>query len=146
MSYKIFTDATSDLSQKILEEIGVISIPMPITIDGSETLYHSDERSFTIRDFYEKLRSGSMASTSQINVENYISFFEPVLKAGEDIIYICFSSGLSGSFQSANIAISELNKKYSKQIYVVDSLCAAAGAGLLVYEAAKKSKAGYSLE
>ena len=97
--------------------------------------------------FYAKLREGKMSTTSQINADEFTRTFEPILEAGEDVLYIAFSSGLSGTCQSAYIARDELKEKYpERKIYVFDSLCASMGEGLLVYQAALLKRAGTDVD
>lgn len=87
------------------------------------------------------------ASTSQINPEVYRQHFEPVLREGLDILYLCFSSGLSGTIHSAQVCINELRDKYpERQIVCVDTLCASVGEGFLVMEAARKQAKGIKLD
>ena len=88
-----------------------------------------------------------MSTTSQINADEFTRVFEPVLQGGEDVLYIAFSSGLSGTCQSAFIARDELKEKYpERKIYVFDSLCASLGEGLLVYHAAMLKRAGTDID
>ena len=93
------------------------------------------------------MRAGDNCSTSQINADGYINFFTPFLENGDDIIYVCLSSGLSGSYNSSLIAIDELKNKYpNNKIHSVDSLGASLGEGLLTLTIAKKIKEGKSFE
>lgn len=97
--------------------------------------------------FYNKLRAGVMSTTTQVNSEEFIQVFTPVLEAGDDILYIAFSSGLSGTCQSAHLAKKELEQKFpGRRIEVFDSLCASMGEGLLVYHAATRKNNGASLD
>jgi DegV family protein with EDD domain len=92
-----------------------------------------------IETFFEKMRAGVPVITAQVNSFAFLEAFEPVLKNGEDVLYIGFSSKLSGTVQSAFSAADELRAKYpERKIFVIDSLCASLGEGLLVYYAARK--------
>lgn len=83
--------------------------------------------------FYQAMADGVETSTSQVNVEEYLNFFRPFLEAGQDVLHICFSSGLSGSYQSACIARDELLAQYpERKLLLVDSLGASSGYGLLM--------------
>ena len=145
--YLIYTDSTADLSPALVERAGVKVIPMEFTVAGKAYLNYPDNRALDPHAFYDLLRGGGMATTSLINVERYLSIFEPELEAGHDLLYIAFSSGLSGSFNCAQIAVADLAKKYpARKILAVDSLAASMGEGLLVYNAAEQKKAGLSLE
>ncbi|MGI5970717.1 MAG: DegV family protein [Oscillospiraceae bacterium] len=146
-NYRMFTDATCDLSQDMLNELEVAVIPMEFLFGDKSYQHYPDAREMSLHDFYERLRGGEMPTTSQINVAAYLSYFEPVLKDDEDILYICFSSGLSGSISNARIAVTELEGKYpGRRIIIVDSLCASTGEGALVYYTARERLAGRSLD
>ncbi len=98
-------------------------------------------------EFYERVRAGKMPTTSLVNAERYIDTFEPVLKGGSDLLYICFSSGLSGSYNCSLVAAQELREKYpDRKLLVADSLSASMGEGLLVYLAAMEKQKGRSIE
>lgn len=147
MGYKIVTDSTIDLTQKMIEELELTVISLRFTIDGKSYKDKSDMSEMSTETFYAKLREGKMSTTSQINADEFTRTFEPILKAGEDVLYIAFSSGLSGTCQSAYIARDELKEKYpERKIYVFDSLCASMGEGLLVYQAALLKRAGTDID
>lgn len=98
-------------------------------------------------EFFAKVRAGSMPTTSQINPEQAREALEPYLKEGKDILYIAFSSGLSGTYNSIRMAAEELQEEYpERKLIVIDSLCACMGEGLLVYKAVQLKRAGKSLE
>lgn len=145
-AYQIFTDATADFSKSLLElQPDIQVIPMEVEINGQEYIY-GPEGNITVEDFYALQRNGNYASTSQINPSVYFQYFEPVLRSGKDILYLCFSSGMSGTFQAAQICARELQNEYpDRQIRCIDTLCASAGEGFLVYEAACRQQEGYSL-
>lgn len=145
--YVIITDSTADLLPEMLEEFNITVIPMEYTIDGKSYLQYPDEREYKIHDFYELIRQGKNSTTALINTTTYISSFEPFLQQNKDVIYIGFSSGLSGSFNTSCIAAQMLQEKYKDhKIYTVDSLSASMGEGLLVYLAALKKKEGMSID
>lgn len=145
--YEIFTDATSDLPPEIIDKMGIKVIPMDIEIDGKIYSHYPDERELKIEDFYEILSKGVMPTTTQITPNRFIEYFTPYLDEGKDIIYICFSSGLSGTYGSSKIAIENLKSDYpDRKIISVDSLCASSGEGLLVYLAAKEKEKGKNID
>lgn len=147
MSYTLVSDATLDLPMDLVERYGIAVVPMAFTLDGEEILHYPDERNMTTEDFYEALKQGKKSVTSQINPVNYVEFFTPILEKGEDILYICFTSGMSGTYQSALIAKDMLKEDFpERSIHVVDSLCASAGQGYFVYMAAMKKEEGLSLD
>ena len=147
MGYKIITDSTIDMDHKMIEELGLTVVPLRFTIDGKTYKDKADLSDMPTETFYAKLREGKMSTTSQINADEFTRVFEPVLQGGEDVLYIAFSSGLSGTCQSAFIARDELKEKYpERKIYVFDSLCASLGEGLLVYHAAMLKRAGTDID
>ena len=146
-TYKIITDATSDLDIELYEPGSIEVIPMPVTLDSVEFNHYADYREMSLKSFYDTLREGKTSSTAQINTYTYIKYFEPYLKNGLDIIYLCFSSALSSTIQSAKFAIEELKVKYpDRKILCIDTLCASTGLGYLVYHALQKQVQGYSIE
>ena len=139
MSYKIFTDATSDFPAQFAEQLNVTVLPMGFTMEDKEYFYIPGKSDMPIETFFEKMRAGVPVITAQVNSFAFLEAFEPVLKNGEDVLYIGFSSKLSGTVQSAVSAAEELRAKYpERKIFVIDSLCASLGEGLLVYYAARK--------
>lgn len=145
--YRILSDATLDLPAGIIDELGIKVIPMGFNIDNVEYSHYPDERELSIEEFYGKLKNGSVSQTTQITPAVFMEYFEDILKQGMDILYIAFSSGLSGTYLSSQIVIQELEEEYpERKIYVVDSLCASIGEGLLVYHAALQKKNGLSID
>lgn len=139
MSYRIFTDATSDLPAAFAEQLHVTVLPMGFTMEDKEYFYIPGRSDMPIETFYEKMRAGTNVITAQVNAFAFIEAFEPVLKGGEDVLYIGFSSKLSGTVQSAHSAAEELKTKYpERKVIVIDSCSASLGEGLLVYYAARK--------
>ena len=120
MGYKIITDSTIDMDHKMIEELGLTVVPLRFTIDVKTYKDKADLSDMPTETFYAKLREGKMSTTSQINAEEFTRIFEPVLQGGEDVLYIAFSSGLSGTCQSAFIARDELKEKYKKGLLRFD--------------------------
>lgn len=145
--YQIFTDATADCSPQWLQSLPSIGvIPMRVEIGGREYTYGPDG-TITAEDFYTIQKAGNYANTSQISPIYYFRAFEPVLRSGSDILYLCFSSGMSGTFQSAQVCAEDLREKYPERtILCLDTLCASVGEGFLVCEAAQRQAEGYALE
>lgn len=147
MSYALVSDATLDLPLDLIEQYDIKVVPMAFTLDGEEILHYPDERNMTNEEFYQALKEGKTSSTSQINPMTYVDFMKPILEVGQDILYVCFTSGLSGTYQSALLAKDMLLEDYpERKIEVVDSLCASAGQGYFVYLVAQKKEEGLSLE
>ena len=96
--YQIFTDATADLTAKMVEGLPSVKvIPMQVEIGGKEYTYGSSG-TITAEEFYGLQRSGQFGSTSQINSAVYLEYLEPDLAEGRDVLYLCFTSGMSGTY------------------------------------------------
>ena len=144
--YQIITDATVDLSLEMEKELDICIIPMEVEIDGQAFTFSPSEGNLSSKNFFTAMREGKKARTSQINPMVYREYFERYLSQGMDILYLCFSSGLSSSIQSARIAMKELAEAYpQRKLLCVDSLCASAGEGLFVYTAVMKKRKGMEL-
>lgn len=140
----IVTDSTVDLPESMLEEQGIPVLQLNYVLDGKT---YEDRKGLSGKEFFDKLREGSMPTTSQVNPEQAKEFFEPFVKAGKNILCIGFSSGLSGTYNSERIAAEELSEEYPEaKIIVIDSLCASMGQGLLLAKTLKKQREGMTLE
>ena len=144
-SYKIITDSCCDFTEQQYQELDVLCAPLSVVYNGESHSNFSDP--VAVKGFYDLLRTGVMATTSAANPEGWTAIMEPVLKNGQDVLVLAFSSGLSATYQSAVIAAQELQDAYpDRKIRVVDTLCAALGQGLLVWYACKKRDEGKTLE
>ena len=146
-SYVIFTESTGDLTPALIEAADLRVLPMAFTLDGKDYRNYPDGREMPAHDYYEKLRGGSLCTTSQVTMLEFQQAFTPVLEAGQDILYLAFSSGLSGTYQSGCIAAEELKEKFpGRRIVCVDSLQASMGEGLFCYLVGKKRCQGADLD
>lgn len=142
--YVITTDNNSDLPEAYYQEHGVGCTYLSYSMDGKDYTYGNF---LPEHEFYEAMRNGSLPTTAQANPENTREMMEPYLKEGKDILHIAFSSGLSGTCNSAKIAAEELMEEYpERKITVIDSLGASLGQGLLVYLAQQKKEAGEDMD
>ena len=147
MDYKLFCDSTCDLTDELAKELGIEIVPMQFSVDNKNYSHYLDERELTLNDFYAALKNGANVTTAQVQYETFEKAFEPFLKDGKDIIYICFTSGMSGTYNTSKIIIEELQEKYpERKITVVDSLCASIGEGYLAYLAGVKMNEGASFD
>lgn len=140
---KIITDATNDLNVKFLKDNNIELIPMELTISGNVVL---DDKTLNSHEFYDGLRKGNLPTTSMINPTIYTEVFEKHLKNGDDVLYIGFSSGLSGCFNASLLAKNELETKYKNKVYCFDSKSASMGMGILTIKALEFIKNGDSIE
>ena len=145
--FEIITDSGADLPQYLAEELDVSVLSLHFTIQGQGYADRPDRRDMEPHVLYDLLRQGEMGKTSALNAADYIETMTPMLEAGQDVLVIAFSSGLSATYQSSVIAVEELREKYpERRIYTVDTLAASLGQGLLVWHAAKLRDEGKSIE
>lgn len=143
-NFVIVTDVTADLYDGYYEEHPTPMVPFPYIIDGKE---YGGLDDYPILDFYRQLKEGHLVKTSQANQYVASEILENELKKGLDILFICFSSGMSGSYNSMVYAANGLKIKYpERRIEVIDSLSGAGGEGLLVYYAKKMQDEGKSMD
>lgn len=127
-----------------LEERHVPVIPLSYTIDGQT---YTDMKGLSAKEFFAKLRAGIMSTTSQINPQDAVDVLEPFVSSGKDILHLSFTSAMSGTCSSMEIAAQMLKEKYPDvNIVVVDTLCACMGEGILLYYALKQKEDGKTLE
>jgi DegV family protein with EDD domain len=145
-NYILTCCSTADMSYDYFEKRDIPYVCFRYILDGKEYLDDLGQ-TITFEEFYSRIASGSMPTTSQVNVGQFIEFFEPFLKDKKDILHVSFSSGLSGAYNSANIAREELLLKYpDRKILIVDSLGASSGYGLLTDMAADMRDTGAKIE
>ena len=145
--YMILTDSCCDLSAQMVDELGIQVMPMRLLLDDQEYLNYLDGREIGFKEFYDRVRGGSMPTTSALNVGEFEEAMRAILETGKDVLYLGFSSGLSTTFQSSVIAADGLRSEFpDNKIIVVDTLTASMGQGLLVYLCAQQKKAGKTIE
>ncbi|MBO4462032.1 MAG: DegV family protein, partial [Lachnospiraceae bacterium] len=143
--FRIFTDSTTDLPAEFYEKYDIPYISLRYTIDG-ETF--DDNHTVSAADFYNKMRNGSTPTTTQPSPEIAEEFIRnEIAKKDTDILFIAFSSGLSGTYNSVSLAANNIMEEDpSRKIIVIDSLAASTGEGLIVYKALQYKNAGHTLE
>lgn len=147
MSYEIITDSTANLPNHIIDRFSVNVIPVPVIVNGEITYSYEKDGKNDLKIFYEKLRKKESISTSCINEETFVETFGSVLESGKDILYVAFSSALSVTCANSRAAVSRLAEKYpDRKIYVVDSLGASMGEGLMVYHACTLKENGKTID
>ncbi|MEG1687018.1 MAG: DegV family protein [Angelakisella sp.] len=144
-NYIITTDSTTDLPPDFYSRHRLPYLSVDYILD--DIRYDGVNLSLSPEQFYSRMRAGAMPLTQQANPDTSKRFFEHYLKDGHDILHIAFSSGLSGTYQSACIARDDLAERYpDRKLIVIDSLCASLGEGLLVSEALRRQQAGLSID
>ena len=146
-SFVILTDSSADLSAELVKELDVQVLPLSFLMDGTSYKNYPDNREMDPHQFYEYLRQGKMVTTSAVNMSDYVDTLEDLLAAGNDVLILAFSSGLSSTYQSSRMAVEELQERWpQRKLYTVDTLSASLGQGLLVYYASKMRAEGHTIE
>ena len=144
-NYVLITDSACDILPETLAEWKVQMIPLAFlfTDTGKEQKDHEEP----IKDFYKAMRDGRVAKTSCVNEDAFVDVFTPILEAGNDLLYLAFSSGLSATCENGKKVAASLAKKFpERKIRVIDSLSASAGEGLFVYLGKENRDRGMSLD
>ena len=145
-NYVLSCCSTADLTKKHFEDLNLSYICFHFEIDGKQ--YQDDLGvSMPLKEFYDMMRNGAMTRTSQVTMGEYYDYFKKILEEGKDILHVCLSSGISGSFNSARLAMEDLKKEYpDRKIYVLDSLAASSGYGLLMDKLAELRDSGMGID
>ena len=144
--YVISCCSTADLSKEHFEKIDVHYCCFHYEMDGVQYLDDLGQ-SMDFDVFYQRMTDGAMTKTSQINADEYEEYFTQFLSQGKDILHLTLSSGISGTFNSANLAKALLEDKYpDRKIYVIDSLAASSGYGLLIDHLATMRDSGATID
>ena len=147
MSFEIVTDSSCNLPEDIIDRYGLHILSLRFLVGGKEYYSYTKGEITDLAQFYTMMRNKEEITTSQISSDTCTKPFESLLQDGKDVLYIGFSSALSGTYQVGYLALEELKKKYpERKIYAVDTLGASLGEGLLVYHAANLREAGESIE
>lgn len=145
--FVLMTDSCCDLAAGMAEELELEVLPLSLEMGGETYRNYLDGREISFKDFYDRVRSGENAVTSAVNVGDFETAMRRVLTAGKDILCLGFSSALSTTYQSAVIAAEELGREFpERKIFVVDTLCASLGQGLLVWLCGQERKKGKTVE
>ena len=146
-TYRIITDSCCDLTQEMADGLDLAVLPLHVNYKGSSFPNYLDGSALDPKEFYDGLRGGEMASTTAVNPTQWKEAAEAVLKEGQDVLILAFSSGLSTTYNSACIAAQELMEEYPGcKVYVVDTLCASLGQGMMCWYVVNKQREGASLE
>ncbi len=142
--FKIVTDSTADLPKEYLEEHNISCLNLSYILDG---VTYGQGKELDPKDFFDMMRAGKMPTTSQVNPEEAKTFLQKLSQVEKEILYLAFSSGLSGSYNSARIAAEEVMEEVPDcRIIVIDTLCASMGEGLIVYKAVQLREQGASMD
>ena len=145
--YIIMTDSCCDLNAHMAQELELNVVPLTVHMNGKDYANMLDGSEISFEEFYKNIRSGILSTTSAANVGQFEDAMRAVLAQGQDIVCINFSSALSATYQNACIAAKTMADEFPEShVYVVDSLSASLGQGLLLYLAVQKKREGLSAE
>lgn len=147
--YLLYTDSAADMPQSAYQEFDIRIIPMDYMLNGESVTFYTErpDHDEQCDRLFEMLKQGAEVHTSQITPYRYIENWTPVLEEGHDILYLCFSSGMSATYENALTAVRTLREDFpDRRIEVVDTLAATAGQGMLTYTAALNRAKGMSLD
>ena len=149
MDFEIVTDSCCNLLEDMIDDFGIHVLPLTFMVDGEDEVYQSylkGERT-DLKQFYTMMREGKVFKTSLPNLAESEALFRELLGSGRDVLYIAFSSGLSGTYQALSLMAAQLQEEFPERIiHVVDSLAASGGQGLLVWYAVQHARAGESID
>jgi len=145
--FRIYTDSCSDLSTELRKQYDIDYCRMGVVVDGEDLKADLDWKLYSVEEFYGWISSGRKVKTSQVSIQEFQECWEPVLKAGKDILYIACSSMLSSSVNTGAFVAKELLENYpDRKIIVVDSLTSSGCEGMLSIDAAVLRSQGKSLD
>ena len=144
--FVIMTDSCCDMTAAMAKDLELEVLPLSLNMGQDVYRNWLDGREIGFEDFYARIRAGETATTSAVSVGEFEDAMRPILAQGKDILCINFSSALSTTYQSAAIAAGDLRSEFPEaKIFVVDSLCASLGQGLLLYLCAQQKREGRSI-
>lgn len=144
--FAIITDSGCDLSKEMVEELGVDVVPMKLLLDGVDYRHYHDFRELSMETFFSKLREGHIGQTSCVSTGDIMEAMIEKVKKGLDVLYLSFSSGMSGSYNSALLAANNVKEEYpDANIKVIDTKAGSVGLGMLTYLASKRKALGETL-
>lgn len=147
MQFEIVTDSSANLSDAMIAEFGIHILPLTFMADGEQYQSYTEGRKSDLQMFYKLMREGKVFTTSLPNQQDAEKKLRALLEAGKDVLYIGFSSGLSGTYQAISAKLEAMKPEFPDQkIFYTDTLAAALGEGLLVYKAACMARDGASIE
>lgn len=149
MDFEIVTDSCCNLVEDMIDEFGLHILPLTFMVDGEDAVYQSylKGEKTDLKQFYTMMREGKVFKTSLPNLVESEALFRGILEQGRDLIYLAFSSGLSGTYQALSLICAQLQEEYpERKVYVVDTLAASGGQGLLVWHAVQHARAGETID
>ncbi|MDE7162386.1 MAG: DegV family protein [Anaeroplasmataceae bacterium] len=146
-NYIIMMDVSGDVAKETIQKWDLKFIPMQYSLGEEMRTSVGPEEEEVLKRFYDGQRNGDLTKTSQITPYQYEEYFEPYLKEGYSILYLCLSSGLSSTYSAACLAKESLKEKYPElDVFPIDTLCATGGMGVLAEVALKNREKGLTAE
>lgn len=144
MRVKILADSACDLTKDYYNELNIEMVPLTVHLNEKE---YKDGIEIPPKKVYEAMRKGGAPKTSQVSPQTFKSIFTSYAKAGQPLVYLAFSSELSGTYQTAKMMEQEVKETYPEAIlHVIDTKCASIGYGLVILRAAELAKEGAGVE
>jgi len=144
--FRIATDTSANLPTAYLQAENITVIPFTFHTDSGEQSC-MDTASFDAKAFYTAMRNGEKVTTSQIPPQRFVEYLTPMLQAGEDVLFVSMSSGISGSYASSKMAANQLKEEFpERKIFTVDTYSASLAEGLVVMKAVECRKQGMDIE
>ena len=144
--FSIVVNSSVDLTEELRKELDLVVAPLKFIMNGQEYINYLDYRNLGVKEFYQKLRDGVVATTSQVNINEYVDIIEKEFKKGNDVLILSLSSALSSNYNSARLAVDMFKDHPEHKVYLVDTLTASLGEGLVAYAASMQRKEGATLE
>ena len=146
MDFEIVTDSSSNLVEEMIDDFGLHVLPLTFMVDGEEYQSYLKGQHTDLKQFYTMMREGKVITTSLPNLAESEALMRGLLEQGRDILYLGFSSGLSGTFEATELLMRDLAAEFPERtLLAVDTLAASGGEGLLVWHAVQRARAGAPL-
>ena len=147
MPYQIVTDSCCNLPKDIIDQLGIEILPLTFMVDGVQHQSYLKGQKTDLKQFYDMMRDGKVITTSLPNMADSEATLRRILDQGMDILFLSFPAVLSGTFQSTELLMKQLAGQYpERKLIAVDTQCASAGQGILVWETWKQQQAGAAIE
>ena len=147
MDFEIVTDSSCNLKEEMIDEFGLHVLPLTFMVDGEQRQSYLKGQVTDLQQFYTMMREGKVITTSLPNLADSEALLRGLLEAGRDVLYLGFSSGLSGTYEAISLLFNQLAAEFpERKIFSVDTLAASGGEGLLVWHAVQKAREGLSIE
>lgn len=146
MSFEIVTDSSCNLTEEMIDDFDLHILPLTFMIDGDQYQSYLKGEKTDLKQFYTMMRDGKAISTSLPNLAESEKLFRGLLEQGQDVLYLGFSSGLSGTFEAIDLILKDLKNEFPERvIHSAETLAASGGQGLLVYYAVQKKRSGMNI-